>query len=203
MQFSNGNRIGADINEYLIALFVALQNGYVPPIEISKELYTDIKNNKSKYPKELVGFVGFSVSFGGKWFNGYSADNAKGKTYAERGSMNLQKQIKLLQNVEFNCCTYDKLHIPPNSIIYCDPPYENTTKYDFNKTFNHTDFWQWCRNKSDEGHTVYISEYNAPSDFNLIAEFKHSSCMNKSKHKQTIERLFSYTETATKIIELF
>ena len=66
-----------DNHEYLIALLQAVQQGYIPPDNISEEQYKHIRNNKDKYPKELVGFVGFGCSFGGKWFAGY----AKYKNY--------------------------------------------------------------------------------------------------------------------------
>ena len=53
-------------------------------------------------------------------------------------------------------------------IIYCDPPYEGTTSY---KTgaFDHEKFWNWCRMMS-QYNTVFVSEYNAPSDFTCIWE---------------------------------
>ena len=38
---------------------------------------------------------------------------------------------------------YDKIDIPDNSFIYCDPPYANTKQYA--KSFNSVAFWDWCR----------------------------------------------------------
>lgn len=63
-----GNRIGNDSHEFLIALLVALRDGYIPPTYISKELYYAVKSKPQEYPKELVGFIGFLCSFGGKWW---------------------------------------------------------------------------------------------------------------------------------------
>ena len=65
-----GNRMGNDTHEYLIALLTAIRDGYIPPTDISKELYYAIKAEPQAYPKELVGFVGFLCSFGGKWWGG-------------------------------------------------------------------------------------------------------------------------------------
>ena len=54
-------------------------------------------------------------------------------------------------------------------MIYCDPPYQGTTKY-ATKGFDHEDFWQWCREMKAQGHTIFISEYNAPDDFKCVWE---------------------------------
>ena len=99
-----GNRIGNDSHEFLIALLVALRDGYIPPTDISKELYYAVKSKPQEYPKELVGFVGFLCSFGGKWWGGY-AFNKKGDNYAERGSRCLVKQAKNLEkkSVKITC----------------------------------------------------------------------------------------------------
>ena len=45
----DGNRIGNDINKHLIALLVALQNGYVPPF-ITREEY-NMPGGKDYVPK--------------------------------------------------------------------------------------------------------------------------------------------------------
>lgn len=186
----SGKRIGADSNEYLISLWKALQNGWIPPDKLSKEEYKLIKDNKEKYPMELVAFVGFLCSFGGKWFGGYS-QNAKGDNYALRGKNVLLKDIETMKDVEFIHSSYLELDIPDNSIIYCDPPYANTTKYKDN--FNHEEFWEWCRKKTKEGHEVYISEYSAPEDFECIFEKEVKTILNKNdQNTKRVEKLFKY-----------
>ncbi|MBV5283409.1 MAG: DNA adenine methylase [Paludibacter sp.] len=77
------------------------------------------------------------------------------------------KQLPNVLDVTFNAGDYDTLNIPNNSVIYCDPPYANTTKYS-KEGFDSVAFWQWCREKSLESHKVYVSEYNAPDDFVCI-----------------------------------
>ena len=158
-----GNRIGADKNKYTIALLKAVQNGWIPPVKISEQMYRAVKNNPSYYLDELSGFVGFSA-YGGKWFGGYPRCNTVSRynRFLESAN-NLKKQSYKLIGVSFICCDYRELDIPENSLIYCDPPYANTTQY--KNKFDHKDFWEWCRQKSDEGHKVFISEYKAPKDF--------------------------------------
>jgi len=184
-----GNRMGNDSNEFLIALLIAMRDGYIPPTDISKELYYAIKSRPADYPKELVGFVGFLCSFGGKWFGGY-AFNKKGNNYAERGSRCIVKQAKNLDGVVFKFGSYLELEIPENSLIYCDPPYADTCKY--KDDFNHDIFWNWCRTQAKRGHTIFISEYSAPNDFVCVKEIQHKTILDKNSQYPRIEKLFRY-----------
>jgi DNA adenine methylase len=63
-----GFRIGNDNHPYLIALLKAVQSGWIPPTEMSKEEYYRIKAEQTTTDAALVGFVGFLCSFGGKWW---------------------------------------------------------------------------------------------------------------------------------------
>ena len=184
-----GNRMGNDTHEYLIALLTAIRDGYIPPTDISKELYYAIKAEPQAYPKELVGFVGFLCSFGGKWWGGYAFNN-KGDNYAERGSRCLVKQAKNLDGAVFRSVSYLELELASHSLIYCDPPYANTCKY--KDDFDHVVFWEWCRTQSKNGHTVFISEYSAPNDFVCVKEIQHKTILDKNSQYPRIEKLFRY-----------
>ena len=146
----------------------------------------------------LTGFIGFTLSFGGKWFGGYRRDKAGTKgcpvneyTQTQRAKKSAIKQSKLLQGVTLVCSSYKDLEIPASSIIYCDPPYQGTTKY--KDGFSHEAFWQWCRDKSKEGHKVYISEYSAPEDFECIWEGNICSKVEKSEKKKSNYRFTSFS----------
>ena len=183
----SGNRIGNDINKYLISLLKAVQSGWTPPTEISEEFYKEVKENKDKYPEEVVGFVGFLCSFGGRWFEGYARDKT-GCNYADRGNRSLLKQASNIKDVIFECGSYEEMVIPNNSIIYCDPPYANTKSY--LKKFDHEKFFEWCRAKRNEGHTVFLSEYSAPEDFECILSIESTTFLNKNKRLKKVEKLF-------------
>ena len=191
----DGNRIGSDSNEYLIALWTELQNGWVPPKFISRDDFYNIKLNKDKFPKEVVGCCGVLASYNGNWFRAYGgySETKTGvdRNYYEEGVRGVLKQIKFLGDVEFLCSEYNELYFPENSIIYCDPPYENTDKTFKEKRFNHAKFWEWCRIMSSSGHTVFVSEYNAPDDFECIWEGEVSNTHPNQKKKAT-EKLFKY-----------
>lgn len=195
-----GNRIGADVNEYLIAMWQAVSNGWMPPETITEEYYKHIRSNKDE-DKPLAAYIGFAMSFGGKWFGGYRrdiagvADNvilkAQNENEQSRKSYNsLEKQARTLKGVEFFSGSYDSTYLPSNSIIYCDPPYKNTTKY--KDSFDHDKFYDWCREKHKEGHQVFVSEYWMPDDFKCVWQKEVNSSLTKNTGaKKGIEKLFT------------
>lgn len=193
-----GSRIGSDINGYLIAALQLISSfPECLPDVVTEADYQKLKLNPET-DKAVAGFVGFSMSFGAKWFGGYRRDkkgqggclvNAENQT--RRAKQSAEKQSPLLRGVDFRVSGYQDLEIPPNSIIYCDPPYRGTTGY--KDKFDHDAFWQWCRNKYDEGHTIYISEYSAPEDFICVWQKEIiSSLDNRSKANTAIEKLYTY-----------
>lgn len=190
-------KLGSDNNKYLIALFKAIQNGQELPEYITKDEYQEVKANKDNYPDWYVGFVGFCCSFRGTFFKGYADNNilkATGKYqhYQKQQINNILKQSNKLNNVKLECCSYEDLIIPANSIIYCDPPYNDTSAY---KTgaFDSNKFWQWCRDKVKKGHKVFVSEYNAPDDFECVWQKDINSNLG-GKSKTATEKLFIYKQ---------
>lgn len=184
----DGNRIGADGNKWVIEALLSIRDevSNLPKnnIEFTKEMYQELrKSDNYKYK----GYVGFSVSFGSKWLGGWSS-NKKGDDYVARAYRTSLKQSPLLQGVDFIHSNYDELEIPNNSIIYCDPPYEGTTKYKDN--FNHIKFWNWCREKS-KNNIIIISEYNAPKDFICVWKKEIKVHIRNNKKSMAIEKLFT------------
>lgn len=188
----DGNRIGADLNPYLIAILRHCEQQKSNDLadNISEEEYNHIKNNKGEYSQVEVAHCGFNATFGSKWFGGYARPR-KATGYDRDvicGKNSLVKQMPLLKGVKFKNCGYSELDIPPQSIIYCDPPYAGTTKY--KDDFDHDKFWQWCRERCEEGHRVFASEYIAPDDFVCVWSGELSVTVQKSGTKKATERLF-------------
>lgn len=180
----SGDRIGSDVNKELISLMKAIQTGWSPPRNVTEAEYNHIKNNQHLYSDHLKGFVSFACSFGGKRFDGY-ARNKRGENYAEQGHNSLMRLKNKIKKVLFVNCDYQDLKIPERSLIYCDPPYINTEKYDFE--FNHEEFYQWCIDKVKEGHRVFISEYESPFEEVWSQE---TNCFLKHNKAKSVERLF-------------
>lgn len=116
------------------------------------------------------------------------------RNYCLEARNNVNKQSKNIKDVTFVHSYYDKLDIPKNSIIYCDPPYNTkATKGKYKDNFDTPKFWEWCREKFKEGHKIFISEYNAPEDFTCIWQKELNQRMNNnnSKGKKSVEKLFT------------
>lgn len=183
-------RIASDINPYLIGLLKAIQSGWIPPDNISEEEYRDTRLNKEKYPDYWVGYIGFQMSFGGKWFGGYRRDSIGKRNYSLESKRDILKQAPTLQGIQFHCCPYNQLDIPPKSILLLDPPYADTTKY--KDGIDYPKFYQWCRDKKEEGHTLFVCEYNMPEDFVEVWSKKVVSSLTQDTGAKTaMERLWT------------
>ncbi len=185
-----GNRMGADNNELLICALLNIQHDtdILPKnnIEFTEQDYKD----RAKNHLQIKGFAAFAYSYSGKFWGGWCRDKTGKRDYVKEAYNNAIKQSLLLDDVVFKYSDYNMLDIPNNSIIYCDPPYNGTTRY--KDKFNHKAFWEWCRKKKAEGHTIFISEYNAPDDFKCIWKKEIcSSLTNNTGSKKGIEKLFT------------
>lgn len=193
-----GQRIGADSNPYLIEALISIRDCIDELPRSNKEFtesdYRGLANSDTYTHK---GYAGFAFSYASKWLGGWRrGKNAKGveRDYVNEAYKNALKQSPLLQGVDFICCDYKSLEIPKNSLVYCDPPYENTTKYYGTSNFSHIDFWDWCRNLSRNGHTVFVSEYKAPEDFECVWSSKpvSSSLQKNTGSRKGVEKLFKF-----------
>ena len=184
-------RIGCDSHPYLIALWKALQAGWIPPSNVPKEQYLAIKSSPDQYDAHLVGFVGFSCSFGSKFMDSY-AKNAQGRNYAAVSARGLARQLRNLSDVRFHLCDYTQIPLETRSIIYCDPPYPKTTKYsNVAGAFDHAEFLKIARTWAELGHYVYISGYAVPSGFTEVLRLEASSSLSRVKsHRSKDELLF-------------
>ena len=186
----DGNRIGADVNEYLAEMWKAVSIGWNAPEYFDESDYSVVRENKEHYDKALVAYVGFALSYGGKWFGGWRRDRAGKRNYVNEAYKNAQKQFPKLLGVDVRHSSYQDLDIPAKSIIYCDPPYKDTTKY--KDSFDHESFYEWCRQKHKEGHQVFVSEYQMPDDFTCVWQKEVNSSLTKDTgSKKATEKLFT------------
>ena len=202
-----GNRIANDKNYHLIEMWKGLANGVKYPIDIPKDLYDfarDIYNGREEktLSDDLIGWIGWMGSANGRFFDGgYSGkSNTKIGTvrdYIKEAISNIEKQLPKMVGVQFENKDYTELDIPNESIIYCDIPYQGTKQYSTSKDFNHSKFWNWCREKAKEGHIIFVSEYNAPDDFECVWQKEAKSSLSANGviggNKVSVEKLFKFS----------
>lgn len=161
-------RVFSDVHPQLIAMWQHVMIGWEPPTTITEDDYRAAQNGElSDY---LTGFIGFACSYSGKWFGGYARNN-RGDNFAEQGARSLLRKRELLRasTCEFVQCSYIEsiIALPEADVIYCDPPYSQTTKYNGTPDFNSDKFWENIRTHSKTGKSVIVSEYLAPADFSV------------------------------------
>lgn len=71
---------------------------------------------------------------------------------------------------------YRDVKIKPNSVLYCDIPYEHTNGYVMGE-FDHAAFREWAQAQNEP---VIISSYQMPSDFIKIASISKEVTMSAS-----------------------
>lgn len=186
-----GNRVGADLNLNMIRLLDSVSKCWLPPRSVTEYDYKHCKENQSLYPLDYLGYVSTQLSYGGKVWGGYRRDKTSCRDYSDEAFRHVAAQAPRLYGVKFVHSSYDQLEIPPNSIIYCDPPYAGTTGY-ATGAFNHEAFWQWCCNKVNEGHKVFVSEYTAPDEWVCVwSKEVNNTLVKDTGSKKGVERLFT------------
>lgn len=189
------NRIGSDSNPYVIALLIALRDGW-EPIDLDRDEYEHIRDRRDLYEPYLVGWAGVGCSYSGKWFGGYAGKvNTRGgvRDYIDEARRNCLKQAPGLRGVDFRHCEFSELDIPDDSVVYCDPPYANTLKYP--GEFDTNKFWLWCQELSGFS-TVLVSEYSAPAGWRSIWSGERGSSLSANGmvggRQKSVEHLFIY-----------
>ena len=190
-------RIANDKHKYLISMWKELQNGWQMPDNISEEEYKYIRDHKDENPA-LTGFVGFGLSYSGKWFGGYCR-GGKDRNYCLNAKNSNNKILKNITDVKFYNLNYDEVPIPDGALVYCDIPYKNTTSYCKSEVgeFNHEEFYDWVRRNSDK-YDIYVSEYkqNIPDDFTIVWEQNSKKDIRNKNNvrEETVEVLIKYSK---------
>lgn len=161
----------------------------------------------------IYGFNGIPTYFAGK--NGRMAtmmrerdvDNLReleqlphpAAKYPSRYLHRLQhlKSVVDLSDIEFTSIDYKDYTWQEGDVVYCDPPYQNTSYYKHTGMFDHDAFYEWARTRD---YPVYFSEYSAPDDFTCILEMKRGGIQSVRNTKNTthIDKLFIHNKWQVK-----
>ncbi len=184
------------------------------PESISEEEYNAAKKIPS--PSAYKSFVGFGMSFGGRYFGAYSQKylNGKNEDFCKEMVNSLKRIGPLIKDVTFTNEDFFTMN-PENMLIYCDPPYEHTKypikyrrdvkKYD---VFDNKAFWEKVKELSKKN-LVIVSETSSGEEFIEIwkkemyrsAAQSEKTRFNKESETHNIEKLFIHKSLQEKIKE--
>lgn len=158
--------LAGDAQESVIKMWKAAQKGWVPPrYHVSKEEFDRLSETPNS--SALKGFVGNQYGMRGKYFKTYLNRNGS------KASDNVVRIANIIGDTKFSNNDYTQYSNLKYYIIYCDPPYKKQNSYygeqHDKRYFDNSSFWEWCR-KMSEYNYVFISEYEAPEDFECIWE---------------------------------
>lgn len=187
-----GSKWGNDINSDVVAMLVAVANGWEPPSGVSESMYAEAK--RGDLHSAMRGFIGIGCSYSGKFFGGYARgndDKNRPRNYANESRKNILRQAPGLAGARYTSMPYDQMDIPRGSTIYCDPPYRGATGY--GSGFDSDSFWIWCEKLSHESR-VFVSEYSAPDGWDEVwSADTFSSLTANTGARRAIEKLFVKT----------
>lgn len=192
------HRYAYDINKYLIALWLHLQNDGKLLDNVPRELYNEVRANYQSgcYEDWYVGNIGFLASYNGRWFDGGYAQpgyekNKSGMRYRDyyrEASNNILNQLANVEDIELKTEDYRNIQ-PSGAVVYCDPPYQGVKKYANSVDFNYEEFWDIMR-KWSENNYVFVSELDAPDDFRCIWMQEVSRSIKATDKSRAVEKLF-------------
>lgn len=196
------NRIGYDVNPYLIALLNNLDKIPDFKVPISKEEYdicraewraarTQTSVRDWIYDDWYIGAVGYIASFGGRFYDGgYAKDvpasDPKRHEHLNRKN-NILKQTPDLIGCKFEVKDFFSLDCA-DTVIYCDPPYNGTKPYPYDN-YDKDKFWDKVRELS-EHNQVFVSELSAPNDFEMVWHKKIKNTVGLNNSLDQVEKLF-------------
>lgn len=166
-----GNGVLSDASQPLVTMWEAILSGWVPPDTVSDEEYRKYadKRHCPDTSDPLTAWMGYAMSFGGKWFGGLArqgADDPQGTARSQRNqkAAALRKASAIRGKARIMCLDYTEAlqGIAPGSVVYLDPPYADRTKaHHTAKGFDSNAFWEQAKVLSNTCH-VYVSEFTAP-----------------------------------------
>lgn len=187
----NGPVYSTDACVPLIALYRAVQAGWDPPSEVTREQWTAAKSLPDTDP--MKAFCGFGCSMSGAWFKAYAKDDIPGEPGFKSRFYARATRNGLLQDVP-RCTALDTvsfLDVHPrelDGVLYLDPPYAGTAGYDGAPPFDHGRFVARVREWSAFA-PVFVSEYDFPLGVEVWSR-EQKAWIRNSRGPAQIERLY-------------
>lgn len=201
-ELKNGNDWYAGVVKTCWSFGNNVDKGYLfgTDIEKPKHLMHEVVVNRCVDSLDRLNELGLSIP--DAVFNGATIEKRRLSLYKSiRERIDLQRleqlqrlerlerleRLQQLERLELFNLSYEQVPIttPINeTIIYCDPPYKGTGKYQ--NDIDHEAFLQWVKNSP---YKIYVSSY----DFDLpcVYEIKHRSSLSATNNsKKVVEKIF-------------
>lgn len=168
-----------DLCKDLILLWKEIKAGqFVYPNSVTEKTwsrYRKSSKDKKKPPSSMKAFMGFGLSFGGVWFSSYGDNYTQnsGRSVFKETVQSLKDMEPYIKKINKIGCKSYTAHKFENYLIYCDPPYKNTSGYDAVCEFDSGMFWETVRQWS-KNNIVIVSEFSAPKDFLCVWKKKRN-----------------------------
>lgn len=199
-----GPGLVSDVCLPLISTYNAVWEGWEPPTSVSKEDWQKAKSLPDTDPRKA--FIGFGCSFQAKWFDTYKGDHVRppSRTHPKgmrqnpisAASRSIKRDVDLLKRSGSEIVHLDFLDVEPDcdifDCIYCDPPYNNTTKYAYVGKFDHGRFWLRCQEWVEHNIKVYVSEIVCPVEHEVVwcKPFERRLGQKGQTNAAVVEKLF-------------
>ena len=109
-------------------------------------------------------------------------------------SLQSLQRLESLERLQVASLSYDEIDIPPDAVVYCDPPYHACYKSLYEgtaKEFDHNAYYDWCVSVS-KTNPIFISEYSIEDDrFEIVAEKQKMTSMSPKTAFNVTERLYT------------
>lgn len=191
----NGYLFGEDVEQYKKAMHNAVVFDEFNDIAL-KVLGFDVwpKNVVTIYHKR--SYIRQKIEYHRKhnWYSRELFSSLPAKMLQQLNQSEQLQRLERLQELErlerVNCLelttsslSYEQVEILPNSIVYCDIPYNGTAEYLVQ--FDRKAFLDWAANAS---FPVYISEYNiSDSRFEIVYEIDKRSQLSNTRDTQLVK----------------
>ena len=147
--------------------------------------YKDIKNHKDLYKQKYIEWYKQtfeqSIESLGRLQSLQSLESL-----GRLQSLESMKGLESLESLQISQKSYDEVEIKPNSVIYCDIPYENTMGYK-SGDFDFKKFYDWASNQTE---LVFISSYHISDDRFVEVDGWNKTMLFSLTNATGIERLF-------------
>lgn len=182
--------IASDYSLPAHTLVKSTRAGWEPPSFVDEQTYNELKRGVRDQSDPLTCFAGQCCTFGGGWFKGYARGHPSQREPIRAAAVALKRRVGATLSTTFLHQPYWELDVLPGDVVYCDPPYKDTSQDYPVEAFDHNRFWEWARQIAEDGADVFVSEFSAPDDVAVFWE-KEVAKQTRSKDGSTkIERLY-------------